>query len=68
LTDYWADWDASHAIVGIRFAEQYTAKTISIDKQPKVSIGGMSAEIDYAIEDYQDFDNLAMIILTGSFS
>jgi len=68
LTDHWADWEASHAIVGISFAEQYVVKTIGIDKQPKVSIGGMRAEIDYSIEEYQDFDNLAMIILTGSFS
>jgi len=68
LTDHWADWEASHAIVGISFAEQYAIKTIGIDKQPKVSIGGVRAEIDYSIEDYQDFNNLAMVILTGSFS
>jgi len=68
LTDQWADWEASHAIVGISFAEQYTVKTMGIDKQPKASIGGIRAEIDYSIEDYRNFDNLAMIILTGSFS
>ncbi|MCL2364082.1 MAG: DJ-1/PfpI family protein [Defluviitaleaceae bacterium] len=68
LTDQWADWEASHAIVGISFCEQYVVKTIGIDKQPKVSIGGIRAEIDYSIEDYQNIDNLAMIILTGSFS
>ena len=68
LTDHWADWEASHAIVGISFAEQYAIKTIGINKQPKVSIGGMRAEIDYSIDEYQNFDNLAMIILTGSFS
>jgi len=68
LTDHWADWEASHAIVGISFAEQYAVKTISIDKQPKVSIGGIRAEIDCTIEDYQNLDNLSMIILTGSFS
>ncbi|MCL2415913.1 MAG: DJ-1/PfpI family protein [Defluviitaleaceae bacterium] len=68
LTDQWADWEASHAIVGINFAEEYTVKTIGIDKQPKVSIGGMRAEIDYSVSDYRNFDNLAMIILVGSFS
>jgi len=68
LTDHWADWEASHAIAGISFAEQYVVKTMAVDKQPKVSIGGMRAEIDYAMDDYQNFDNLAMIILTGSFS
>ena len=68
LTDHWADWEASHAVVGISFAEQYVVKTIGIDKQPKISIGGMRTEIDYSIEEYQNFDNLAMIILTGGFS
>ena len=68
LTDHWADWEASHVVAGISFAEQYVVKTIGIDKQPKVSIGGMRAEIDYSLEEYQQFDNLAMIILTGSFS
>lgn len=68
LTDHWADWEASHAVVGISFAEQYVVKTMGVDKEPKVSIGGMRAEIDYAIEDYQNLDNLAMVILTGSFS
>jgi len=68
LTDHWADWEAGYAMAGISFGGQYVAKTISIDKQPKVSIGGMRAEIDYSIEEYQNFDNLAMIILNGSAS
>ncbi|MCL2572502.1 MAG: DJ-1/PfpI family protein [Defluviitaleaceae bacterium] len=68
LTDYWADWEACHAIVGINMADEYTVKTIAIDNKPKISIGGMRAEIDHSISDYQDFSNTAMIILTGSFS
>jgi len=68
LTDYWADWEASHAIVGINMVPQYTVKTIALDKESKVSIGGLRVEIDYTLEEYQCFDNLAMIILTGSFS
>lgn len=68
LTDQWADWEASHAIAGINAAPQYVVKTIAIDKQPKVSIGGLRAEIDYEIDEYENFDNLAMVILTGSFS
>ena len=68
LTDHWADWEASYAIAVINSVEQYVVKTISIDTQPKVSIGGLRTEIDYAIQDYQGFDNLKMIILTGGFS
>jgi len=68
LTDHWADWEACHAIVGISFSELYVVKTISTDKNPKVSIGGLRTEVDYSIEDYKNFDNLAMVILTGGFS
>ena len=68
LSDHWADWEASHAIVGISLSEQYVVKTIAIDKQSKPSIGGIRAEVDYSIEEYQDFDNLAMLILAGGFS
>jgi len=68
LSNHWADWEASHAIAGINSTEQYVVKTIALDKQPKVSIGGLRTEIDYTIGEYQSFDNLAMIILAGSFS
>ncbi|MCL2372400.1 MAG: DJ-1/PfpI family protein [Defluviitaleaceae bacterium] len=66
LTDHWADWEAGFAIAGI--SQQYHVKTIAIDKLPKASIGGMRAEIDCKIAEYQSFGNLAMVILVGSFS
>ncbi len=68
LTDRWADWEASYAIAEINSTEQYIVKTIAIDKLPKVSIGGLRAEIDYTIQEYNNFENLAMIILAGGFS
>jgi len=68
LTDEWADWEASFAMWLTNSVPEYTVKTIAIDKQPKVSAGGLRAEIDYTINEYECFDNLAMIVLTGSFS
>ena len=68
LTDRWADWEASYAVAGLNSVEHYVVKTIAVDTQPKVSIGGLRTEIDYSIEDYQNFDNLAMVILAGGFS
>jgi len=68
LTDQWADWESSYAIWMVNSVEEYTVKTIAVDKQPKVSIGGLRTEIDYAVNEYMDFNNLAMVILTGSFS
>jgi len=68
LTDHWADWETGFAIATINFAPQYIVKTIAIDKQPKISIGGLRTEIDYSVKDYKNFDGLAMVILAGSFS
>lgn len=68
LTDHWADWEASYAIARINSVPEYTVKTIAMNKASKISIGGLRTEIDYTVGDYQNFDNLAMVILTGSFS
>lgn len=68
LTDRWADWEASFAAAEINSSPEYVVKTIAVDKHPKVSIGGIRAEIDYSIKEYQQFDKLAMIILPGGYS
>jgi len=68
LTDQWADWEASYAVWLTNSVPEYTVKTIAVDKQPKVSAGGLRAVIDYAIDEYKYFDNLAMVILTGGFA
>lgn len=65
LIDQWADWESSYAVWLTNSVPQYTVKTIAIDKQPKVSMGGMRAEIDYAVNEYENYENLAMVILTG---
>jgi len=67
LTDQFADWEASYAISGINLVPQYTVKTIAVDGRPKVSMGGLRTEVDYTIEDYHNFENLAMFILPGGF-
>lgn len=68
LTDRWADWEASFAIAEVNSASRYVIRTIAVDKSSKTSIGGIRAEIDYEISEYQITDNLAMIILPGGFS
>lgn len=65
LIDQWADWESSYAVWLINSVPQYTVKTIAIDKQPKISLGGLRAEIDYSVNEYENFENLAKVILTG---
>ena len=68
LTDQWADWEAAYAIPIINSEPQYVVKTIAIDSEAKVSIGGMRAEIDYTIDNYHNFDNLVMLIIPGGYA
>ncbi|MDK2584561.1 DJ-1/PfpI family protein [Romboutsia sedimentorum] len=68
LTEQWNDWEASYAIAVINSFSDYNVKTIAIDDFPKRSMGGINASIDYTIDDYQNFNNLAMVILPGGLS
>ena len=68
LTEYWADWEAAYAISGINDTQGFVVKTIAMDLLPKVSIGGLRAEIDYCVSDYIDFSNVGIIILPGGYT
>ena len=66
FTDYWADWEVGQAMAQVSFSGDHIVKTISIDKEAKVSVGGLRAEIDYSLDEYQKLNNLAMLVLVGS--
>ena len=68
LTERWNDWEASYAIAVINSFTDYEVKTIAVDDIPKKSMGGIKASVDYSINDYQNFNNLAIVILPGGFS
>ena len=68
LTERWNDWEASYAIAVSNSFSDYEVKTIAVDDVPKISMGGINASTDYNINDYQNFNNLAMIILPGGLS
>lgn len=68
LTPRWCDWEASYAIAVANAFSDYVVKTIATDTLPKVSMGGIRAEIDYTIYNYGNFDRLAMIIVPGGLS
>ena len=68
--DGMADWGPSYALVGINKSKAYQIKTISIDKSPKMTMGGMSIcpDLDFLPRtDLDDLDssNTAMLILPG---
>ena len=68
LTEKWNDWEASYAIAVINSFSDYKVKTIAVDDFPKISMGGINAFINCTINNYQNFNNLAMVILPGGLS
>jgi len=68
LTDKWADWEAAFALPALNDPPNYVVKTISADKTPKVSAGGMRTEVDYTTQDYANFNNTAMVIMPGGYT
>lgn len=68
LTDKWADWEPAFAIAEVNSTDTYIVKTIAEDKEPKISIGGLRTAVDYTLDEYTNFDNLALLILPGGFA
>jgi putative intracellular protease/amidase len=68
-----ADWEASYATVGIGKSAGYQLKTIAIDTQPVVSMGGLTIVPDQDFipaADLPDINahNTAMLILPGGLA
>lgn len=68
LTDRWCDWEASYAIAVINSFSDYQVKTIGIDTENKVSMGGLQTAVDFSISDYNHLDQLALLIIPGGLS
>ncbi|MGL4762264.1 MAG: DJ-1/PfpI family protein [Sarcina sp.] len=68
LTEKWNDWEASYAIAVINSFSEYKVKTIGVNELSKKSMGGINASVDYTIDGYEEFDNIAMVILSGGLS
>lgn len=68
LTDKWCDWEASYVSAVANSYTDYVVKTIAIDKMPKTSMGNICASIDYSIASFDDFSQVAILILPGGLS
>ncbi|ULL14028.1 glutamine amidotransferase [Paenibacillus sp. H1-7] len=66
ITDGFADWEASYITTELNSPETgYRVKTIAIDKQPKVSMGGLRVLPDYDLADHPSLAEIAMLIIPG---
>lgn len=64
IFDGYADWESAYASSKLNAPETgYIIKTLSLDKEPKTSMGGFRVLPDYSVDDFPaDF---AMLILLG---
>ena len=64
VSDGFADWEPAHALAEVRRTGGYTVKTISLDGQPVVSMGGLRILPDGSL-DLVDPATAALFIIPG---
>ncbi|AEI39299.1 type 1 glutamine amidotransferase family protein [Paenibacillus mucilaginosus] len=66
LTDGFADWEASYVTAVLnKPGTGFRIRTIALDLEPKVSMGGLRVLPEYSVKDYQPDAKPAMLILPG---
>lgn len=65
IFDGYADWESAYICSELNAPEtDYVVKTLSLDKEPKISMGGFKIIPDYSVSDYPQ--NFEMLILIGN--
>lgn len=66
IFDGYADWESSYICSELNSPQtDYIVKTLSLDKEPKLSMGGFRVMPDYSIDDYPK--NFEMLLLIGGY-
>lgn len=63
IFDGYADWESAYICSELNAPETvYVVKTLSLDKEPKISMGGFRIIPDYSVSDYPKNFNMLLII------
>ena len=66
ITDGFADWEASYVTAELnKPGTGFQVQTIAIDKNPKVSMGGLTVIPDYSLKDFSFNLEFVMLIIPG---
>ncbi len=66
ITDGFADWEASYVSAELNEPHtRYQVKTIAIDNEPKMSMGGFRVLPDYALNAAPEITDVSMLIIPG---
>ena len=67
IFDGYADWESAYVCTELNAPEtEYTVKTLSLDKQAKVSMAGFKVLPDYSVEDFPK--QFSLLLLTGGYA
>ena len=67
IFDGYADWEPAYVCSELNAPDTgYQVKTISLDKSPKVSMGGFHVIPDYSVDDHPK--NFHLLILSGGYA
>jgi putative intracellular protease/amidase len=67
IFDGYADWESAYVCSELSEPETgYVIKTLSLDKEPKTSMGGFRVLPDYSVADFPE--DFGMLILTGGYA
>ena len=66
IFDGYADWESAYICAELNSPQtDYIVKTISLDKEPKLSMGGFRVIPDYSVSDYPE--KFGMLLLIGGY-
>ena len=66
ITDGFADWEASYVTAELnKPGTGFQVQTIAIDKDPKISMGGLTVLPDYSLQDFSFKLEFVMLIIPG---
>lgn len=66
LLEGYADWETGYSCAKLnKPGLGYRVQTVSTGASPVISSGNFSTNVDYALDSYQDFENLAALLLIG---
>lgn len=67
IFDGYADWEPAYICSELNSCDtEYTVKTLSLDKKPKVSMGGFHVLPDYSVDDFHH--DFSLLILPGGLA
>lgn len=67
ITDGFSDWEASYVTAELnKPGTGFQVQTIAIDKDPKISMGGLTVLPDYSLQDFSFKLEFGMLIIPNS--